>query len=1215
MAESKKFLKVVQWNLRRSKAATEAVMLNRGKHSLALIQEPYVGPGGRIPGAAGAVIFQSGTASKAAVVVFDGIFTGLLRSDLSGPNMVFVEAVSGGKTTIFGSCYSEPLGDLDGIMNVLKELRRGELLVGGDFNAKNIWWGSNKTNHRGTTLMDCIAENNLFIINTGKKPTFETCRAGVWCRSVIDITLASSSIADTVCGWNVSEYDSELSDHKQLHFVMNVNMSASARESTRLYNTNRADWKKFETTYLNECGAHNIQPDKLLHSPSAASLEDMIDEWMNVIDKACKGSMKELRSFRTKRRWVWWNKDLTDLKVCMRRTKRQMQNSASVWRRDTLLQEFIRMKEDFRKAKAEAKRNSWRMFCEGQKYESIWKSLYRVLKAKRRPAPSNLHCNGIFFGSGNDTATGILNHFFPVVDGGDLQPSLDTDNLGLPDHPFTIEEIKQILDRMNPKKSPGEDHMDASIVAGTFRAHPEIFVAVYNACLALSIFPRCWKTSLAVLIPKGGKEDQSDIRSYRPIGLISCFGKVLEALLKNRLMWFLYSTESMGLNQYGFTPQRSTEDALFDMVERIREAKGRRRVVILISLDIQGAFDNAAWSIILKELWRKKCPRNVFDLVRSYFCNRTVRIKYAGHEAERAVQKGCVQGSVCGPLFWNLIIDGLLCRDWENGVAISAFADDVAMVIQGEDIYTVGRLASRTLDSVVEWGDSVGLTFSKEKTQLIHFDKGGREVPCITMGGIELSFTDHLKILGVVIDRHLRWNHHVDYVCAKAAKVVNSVSATVRATWGLSPEMTRLLYFGAVEPVITYASSVWSSALRYKVYKKKLERIQRPMALRICRAYRTVSTTAALALAGTIPLWLRVEERARVYLVRKTGITKELPDDRLLEEVVPFWSLPHPALRKIPQCMIEEGMPELEMSELAIFTDGSKSDSGVGAAFVSFFQGEELRHRKFLLDRICSVFQAELFAIKEALRWATSVRSVEWHKICIITDSRSALEGIKDFSTVNYLIVKIKELAAELTSRGFELRFVWIRGHTGVAGNERADQLAREAARKRTSPDYARFTLSFAKHLVKASVFDRWQVEYGQSEQGEWTRSLFPELRMAARFTRICGLSFDLTQALTGHGCFRFYLHRFRIIDSPSCPCDGTTPQNVLHLLYECKLLESERRECSDRCRRDGIQWSETDVKEAIRNGRSMEMIGACMKHLVWRVREMAAAVSDNEST
>jgi hypothetical protein len=45
---------------------------------------------------------------------------------------------------------------------------------------------------------------------------------------------------------------------------------------------------------------------------------------------------------------------------------------------------------------------------------------------------------------------------------------------------------------------------------------------------------------------------------------------------------------------------------------------------------------------------------------------------------------------------------------------------------------------------------------------------------------------------------------------------------------------------------------------------------------------------------------------------------------------------------------------------------------------------------------------------------------------------------------------------------------------------------------------------------------------------------------------------------VTGHGKTKAYLHRFKIIEAPTCPC-GTKNQTTDHLLFECERLNKER--------------------------------------------------------
>ena len=69
------------------------------------------------------------------------------------------------------------------------------------------------------------------------------------------------------------------------------------------------------------------------------------------------------------------------------------------------------------------------------------------------------------------------------------------------------------------------------------------------------------KTAKILPIIKPGKEYNSDPSKYHPISLLNTEGKVLEKLIIRRIMHYLYKTEFLNNNQYGFTPQKSKVDA------------------------------------------------------------------------------------------------------------------------------------------------------------------------------------------------------------------------------------------------------------------------------------------------------------------------------------------------------------------------------------------------------------------------------------------------------------------------------------------------------------------------------------------------------------------------------------------------------------------------------------------------------------------------------
>ncbi|GBP00859.1 Putative 115 kDa protein in type-1 retrotransposable element R1DM [Eumeta japonica] len=245
------------------------------------------------------------------------------------------------------------------------------------------------------------------------------------------------------------------------------------------------------------------------------------------------------------------------------------------------------------------------------------------------------------------------------------------------DPPFTLVELKAVLRELNPKKAPGPDGLTADICIAAIESEMEVFLAIANKCLELAYFPTHWKTAHVVIIPKPGKEDYTLPKSYRPIGLLPIPGKIVEKLMIGRIQWHMLP--SLSPKQYGFMPQRSTEDALYDLVNHVKKEIESKKAVLLISLDIEGAFDNAWWPALKTQLIDKKCPGNLYQMACSYLTERKITVNYARETVTKSTNKGCVQGSICGPTFWNIIIDSLLQRLTDAKVHCQAFADDVVL--------------------------------------------------------------------------------------------------------------------------------------------------------------------------------------------------------------------------------------------------------------------------------------------------------------------------------------------------------------------------------------------------------------------------------------------------------------------------------------------------------------------------------------------------------
>jgi hypothetical protein len=118
------------------------------------------------------------------------------------------------------------------------------------------------------------------------------------------------------------------------------------------------------------------------------------------------------------------------------------------------------------------------------------------------------------------------------------------------------------------------------------------------------------------------------------------------------------------------------------------------------SLDVKGAFDAAWWPSILKQLRELKCPTNLYRLSASYFSDRKARLTINNYTTEKEVQKGCPQGSCCGPGFWNVMYNSLLNLNFSNRTKVIAFADDLIVLTRGTSKIEPENYANQDLKKI-----------------------------------------------------------------------------------------------------------------------------------------------------------------------------------------------------------------------------------------------------------------------------------------------------------------------------------------------------------------------------------------------------------------------------------------------------------------------------------------------------------------------------------
>ncbi|GFW62073.1 putative 115 kDa protein in type-1 retrotransposable element R1DM [Trichonephila clavipes] len=248
------------------------------------------------------------------------------------------------------------------------------------------------------------------------------------------------------------------------------------------------------------------------------------------------------------------------------------------------------------------------------------------------------------------------------------------------------------------------------------------------------------KLAQVILIPKVSEFRVPHLDNLRCISLLPALGKCLEKLFVNRISWYLRRGDFLSSDQYGFTPHKSTEDALLRLNEIVKSEKKKHLHSILIYLDIKGAFDDAWWPCILNLLKKAEIPINIFSLVADFLNDRVAKMQLGSTSAIPCLERGYSQGSVSAPIFWNIIINDLLSK--LNNLAcceIIAFADDILVCSQGRDLSATFLHTQETLNFASDWSKSFKLDLilikpdswllKNETFAMMHFSYISMELP------------------------------------------------------------------------------------------------------------------------------------------------------------------------------------------------------------------------------------------------------------------------------------------------------------------------------------------------------------------------------------------------------------------------------------------------------------------------------------------------------
>ena len=1094
----------------------------------------------------------------------------------------------------------------------LNETTYERCIVAGDFNAHTPSLGYQEYNFRGREVEDLCNSSNLILEqDMESEPTLLHRRHLTTTRP--DLTLVSADLYDQT---TVSVTDDIGSDHRPILIEIKKQQRTEIRRRT-FWNYRKAKWNDYAR--ITDEGMNKVDI-------AALSMDKVSSEICSVIFKASKqaiprGSFKKFKPF--------WDKNLKAAVCARREARKKVEKDPTPENRTNYNKHTAKVRFLTR----QRKKSKWRETCQNldlnKNGHKAWKLLKNLEGSSKKENPKPILNNGKKIVEGQKKA----NHFNKYLAG--VSKSTRRTNLdkalwkvfkkklkapscnALPfEQDFTIQELNSAIRKAAPRKAPGPDGITNEMISHLGNLAKKKLLQFINRTWKEGQLPSSWRTAKVTPILKKGKP-AGQPKSYRPISLTSCLGKVAERMINTRLYHWLEKNQLLDNVQAGFRKGSRTEDQLFRFVQSAIDGFQDGKSTTAIFIDLQQAYDRVWRKGLLVKMSNMGIHGRMLKWIQSFLSNRTIQTTVDGAtSSKKTLEEGLPQGSALSCTLFLIFINDLPPL---LNISKALFADD--LVIWTTEKYQILARAKlrRALATLNTYCNFWKVKINNQKSVYSIFTRShvvASNKLNLSLDGVALQKVENPVYLGVTLDRQLNMKPFMNSLKVKASRRLNLVKRLATTTWGADKKTLRQIYLGYVRSAMDYAQSL--QTISSKSTANSLDKVQNQSLRLICGGMRSTPTAACEIDANIEPLDLHREKSLLENVERYRRLDENHPNRKLVDSWEPKRRLKQKSPLDVAESLQnhhplpQERMPDRKhsstppWSQLKIptiktglleenvckstdqtilrtcametlhtyptswihaYTDGSAFKGTTFAGFGVHLKFPDGTSSDFsdACGNICSNYEAEIMAIKTAIeitRQHFELGEQPPSHVVIFTDSKSALEALENFSDNSHQDIGelAKAIDSLLTSYDIRITLQWIPGHTDIPGNEQADRLAKEGTQK--DQPIKPCSNSTVKQILRNNFREVWLNRWATGSTG---RVMYSEMDKPRLEDKINNLSRSdqciIFQFRTGHSKLNNHLNRFNPEHPPLCRNCDHPYETVHHVLFDCQKLQHYRKE------------------------------------------------------
>ena len=206
------------------------------------------------------------------------------------------------------------------------------------------------------------------------------------------------------------------------------------------------------------------------------------------------------------------------------------------------------------------------------------------------------------------------------------------------------------------KKATGADKISGKILKLAKPALLSPIADFINLSIQTSTIPD--KTKLAQVTPLHKKNDPMDKTNFRPVSVLTAMSKVCENTISEQLS--LYFENIYDQNLCAFRKGNGCQTILLRLLDDWKGALAKNEYVAAVLMDLSKAFDCLPHDILLSKLSAYGLCADSVELLKSYLSDRKLQVKLNNIASSWSeIKKGIPQGSILGPLLFNVFINDI----------------------------------------------------------------------------------------------------------------------------------------------------------------------------------------------------------------------------------------------------------------------------------------------------------------------------------------------------------------------------------------------------------------------------------------------------------------------------------------------------------------------------------------------------------------------------